>query len=168
MRRLCLSFSRCNIVFTAVLDIMQNWDRHTTRFSTFVTVSVLIVSILFPASLILFIPLHLSTLPSIPSVCVPLSDLADNLAMDDFTFQEQLLTPRLATAGVGGVSSPAAPLWSSSLVPTLPTMLALLLLCRHWPLHTRLWNVTNFLKVPVPDVKFSGSLNEAWRSKKNK
>uniref|UniRef100_A0A671X0W9 Glypican-3 n=1 Tax=Sparus aurata TaxID=8175 RepID=A0A671X0W9_SPAAU len=51
------------------------------------------------------------------------SDLADNLAMDDFTFQEQLLTPRLATAGVGGVSSPAAPLWSSSLVPTLPTML---------------------------------------------
>ncbi|XP_030252749.1 glypican-3 isoform X1 [Sparus aurata] len=59
------------------------------------------------------------------------SDLADNLAMDDFTFQEQLLTPRLATAGVGGVSSPAAPLWSSSLVPTLPTMLALLLLCRH-------------------------------------
>uniref|UniRef100_A0A3B4YL97 Glypican-3 n=1 Tax=Seriola lalandi dorsalis TaxID=1841481 RepID=A0A3B4YL97_SERLL len=33
--------------------------------------------------------------------------LADNLAMDDFTFQEQLLTPRLATAGIGGVSSPA-------------------------------------------------------------
>uniref|UniRef100_A0A3P8SJH5 Glypican-3 n=1 Tax=Amphiprion percula TaxID=161767 RepID=A0A3P8SJH5_AMPPE len=30
--------------------------------------------------------------------------LSDNLAMDDFTFQEQLLTPRLATAGVGGVS----------------------------------------------------------------
>ncbi|KAM8732468.1 glypican-3 [Acanthopagrus schlegelii] len=59
------------------------------------------------------------------------SDLADNLAMDDFTFQEQLLTPRLAPAGVGGVSSPAAPLWSSSLVPALPTMLALLLLCRH-------------------------------------
>lgn len=75
-------------------------------------------------------------LPSIPSICVPLSDLADNLAMDDFTFQEQLLTPRLAPAGVGGVSSPAAPLWSSSLVPALPTMLALLLLCRHWPLHT--------------------------------
>uniref|UniRef100_A0A3Q1K5S9 Glypican-3 n=1 Tax=Anabas testudineus TaxID=64144 RepID=A0A3Q1K5S9_ANATE len=38
------------------------------------------------------------------------ADLADNLAMDDFTFQEQLLTPRLSTGGVGGVSSPAAPL----------------------------------------------------------
>ncbi|XP_060904834.1 glypican-3 [Labrus mixtus] len=54
------------------------------------------------------------------------ADLADNLAMDDFTFQEQLLTPRLATAGVGGVSSPAAPLWRSSLVLTLPLTLALL------------------------------------------
>lgn len=61
------------------------------------------------------------------SLSVPLSDLADNLAMDDSTFQEQLLTPRLATAGVGGVSSPAAPLWSSY----LPVMLALLLLCHH-------------------------------------
>ncbi|XP_039976153.1 glypican-3 [Xiphias gladius] len=59
------------------------------------------------------------------------ADLADNLAMDDFTFQEQLLTPRLATTGVGGVSSPAAPLWRSYLVPTLPVTLALLLLCQH-------------------------------------
>ncbi|XP_029368808.1 glypican-3 [Echeneis naucrates] len=55
------------------------------------------------------------------------ADLADNLAMDDFTFQEQLLTPRLATAGVGGVSSPAPPLWRSHLVLTLPVTLALLL-----------------------------------------
>ena len=38
----------------------------------------------------------------------------------------------------------------------------------HCTLPSRLWNVTNFLKVPVPDVKFSGSLNEAWRSKKKK
>ncbi|GLD61904.1 glypican-3-like protein [Lates japonicus] len=59
------------------------------------------------------------------------ADLADNLAMDDFTFQEQLLTPRLATAGVGGVSSPAAPLWRSYLVPTFPVVLALLLVCHH-------------------------------------
>ncbi|KAM3613355.1 uncharacterized protein V6R79_024704 [Siganus canaliculatus] len=59
------------------------------------------------------------------------ADLADNLPMDDFTFQEQLLTPRLATAGVGGVSSPAAPLWTSKLVPTLPVMLVLLLLRHH-------------------------------------
>ncbi|XP_056238305.1 glypican-3 isoform X2 [Seriola aureovittata] len=59
------------------------------------------------------------------------ADLADNLAMDDFTFQEQLLTPRLATAGVGGVSSPAAPLWRNYLVPTLPMTLALILICHH-------------------------------------
>ncbi|XP_068570399.1 glypican-3 [Cebidichthys violaceus] len=59
------------------------------------------------------------------------ADLADNLAMDDFTFQEQLLTPRLATAGAGGASSPAAPLWRSRLVPTLPVVLALLLLRPH-------------------------------------
>lgn len=69
--------------------------------------------------------------PSPPSPSVSLSDLADNVAMDDFTFQEQLLTPRLATAGVGGATSPAAPLWRSCLVPTLPAALALLLLCRH-------------------------------------
>ncbi|XP_026186362.1 glypican-3 [Mastacembelus armatus] len=57
------------------------------------------------------------------------SDLADNLAMDDFTFQEQLLTPRLATAGVGGASSPAAPLWRSCMILTLSVTLALLLFC---------------------------------------
>ncbi|XP_031714005.1 glypican-3 isoform X2 [Anarrhichthys ocellatus] len=59
------------------------------------------------------------------------ADLADNLAMDDFIFQEQLLTPRLATAGAGGASSPAAPLWRSRLVPMLPVALALLLLRPH-------------------------------------
>ncbi|XP_072252298.1 glypican-3 [Leuresthes tenuis] len=59
------------------------------------------------------------------------ADLSDNLAMDDFTFQEQLLTPRLATAGAGGVSSPAAPLWRSYLVPVLPITFTLLLLCHH-------------------------------------
>ncbi|XP_034545991.1 glypican-3 [Notolabrus celidotus] len=59
------------------------------------------------------------------------ADLADNLAMDDFTFQEQLLTPRLATAGVGGVSSPAAPLWRSYLFLILPLTLSLLLPCPH-------------------------------------
>eukprot|EP00064_Thunnus_orientalis_P016303 superscaffoldBa00003198_g16367 len=96
---------------------------------------VLIVSILFPASLIFFIlspPLTIShPSPPSPSPTVPFSDLADNLAMDDFTFQEQLLTPRLATAGVGGVSSPAVPLLRSYLVLTLPVTLALLLLCHH-------------------------------------
>uniref|UniRef100_A0A667ZEF1 Glypican-3 n=1 Tax=Myripristis murdjan TaxID=586833 RepID=A0A667ZEF1_9TELE len=54
------------------------------------------------------------------------ADLADNLAMDDFTFQEQLLTPRLATAGVGGVSSPAPPLCGCYLVPALPLTLPLI------------------------------------------
>ncbi|KAM9741004.1 glypican-3 isoform 1-T2 [Menidia menidia] len=54
------------------------------------------------------------------------ADLSDNLAMDDFTFQEQLLTPRLATAGAGGISSPAAPLWRSYLFPVLPMMFTLL------------------------------------------
>ncbi|KAG7278077.1 hypothetical protein CRUP_029022 [Coryphaenoides rupestris] len=34
------------------------------------------------------------------------SDLADNLPMDDLNFHEQLLTPHLATAGIGGFSSP--------------------------------------------------------------
>lgn len=62
------------------------------------------------------------------SLCLP-SDLADNL--DDFTFQEQLLTPRLATAGMGGAPSPAAPLPRSGLVPVLPATLALLPLWRH-------------------------------------
>lgn len=60
-----------------------------------------------------------------------LSDLADNLVMDDFTFQEQLLTPRLATAGIGGASSPATQLWRSYLVPTLPVIVSILLFCRH-------------------------------------
>ncbi|KAM4586077.1 glypican-3 [Fundulus diaphanus] len=59
------------------------------------------------------------------------ADLADNLAMDDFTFQEQLLTPRLATGGMGGVPSPAAPLWRTSLVPALAATLAFLLLWHH-------------------------------------
>ncbi|XP_034037564.1 glypican-3 [Thalassophryne amazonica] len=59
------------------------------------------------------------------------ADLADNLAMEDFTFQEQLLTPRLATAGVGGASSPAALLRGSCSVPTLFVMHAVLLLCHH-------------------------------------
>lgn len=62
-----------------------------------------------------------------------LSDLADNLVMDDFTFQEQLLTPRLATAGIGSASSPAAQLRRSYLVPTLSAMASVLLFCRHWP-----------------------------------
>ncbi|XP_007554888.1 PREDICTED: glypican-3 [Poecilia mexicana] len=57
------------------------------------------------------------------------ADLDSNL--DDFTFQEQLLTPRLATTGMGGAPSPAAPLPRSSLVPVLPATLALLPLWRH-------------------------------------
>nr|XP_015805900.2 glypican-3 isoform X1 [Nothobranchius furzeri] len=59
------------------------------------------------------------------------ADLSDNLAMEDFTFQEQLLTPRLATAGVGGVASPAAPLWTGCLAPVLPTTFALFQLWHH-------------------------------------
>ncbi|XP_034079156.1 LOW QUALITY PROTEIN: glypican-3 [Gymnodraco acuticeps] len=59
------------------------------------------------------------------------ADLADNLAMEDFTFQEQLLTPGLASAGVGGASSPAAPLWRGSLIPAFPVTLLLLLLHHH-------------------------------------
>lgn len=97
--------------------------------------------------------------------------------MDDFTFQEQLLTPRLATAGVGGVSSPAAPLWRSYLVPTLPMMLALLLLCRHWPVHPHAPTPSfpqdsiqtverdSLFKVLVPSVNFSGPLTEEWTTK---
>lgn len=71
--------------------------------------------------------------PPLPSLCLPSSDLADNLAMDDFTFQEQLLTPRLATAGAGGAPFSAAPQRSSYLVPAVPLMLALLLLLSQWP-----------------------------------
>lgn len=37
-----------------------------------------------------------------------LLDLADNLAMDDLTFHELLLTPRLATDTHGGASVPGA------------------------------------------------------------
>uniref|UniRef100_A0A3B3C9H6 Glypican-3 n=1 Tax=Oryzias melastigma TaxID=30732 RepID=A0A3B3C9H6_ORYME len=59
------------------------------------------------------------------------ADLSDNLAMDDFAFQEQLLTPRLATGGVGGVSSPAASLKRSCLVSVHSVMVALLLVCHH-------------------------------------
>ncbi|XP_061582375.1 glypican-3 [Cololabis saira] len=60
-----------------------------------------------------------------------IADLSDNLAMDDFTFQEQLLTPRLATAGVGGVSSPAAPRRTSRPASLLLAALALLPSYRH-------------------------------------
>lgn len=74
--------------------------------------------------------------PPSPALSVSLLDLADNLAMDDFTFQEQLLTPRLATAGMGGVHSPAAPLQRTSLVPAMPATLALLLLWHHWRGHS--------------------------------
>uniref|UniRef100_A0A8C5I0M4 Glypican-3 n=1 Tax=Gouania willdenowi TaxID=441366 RepID=A0A8C5I0M4_GOUWI len=47
------------------------------------------------------------------------ADLSDNFVMDDFTFQEQLLTPRLATPGIGDASSPAAPLWRGFFNQTL-------------------------------------------------
>ncbi|KAM6953604.1 glypican-3 [Aplochiton taeniatus] len=59
------------------------------------------------------------------------ADLADNLAMDDFTFHEQLLTPRLATDGARGPSSSAVPLgrWSYQ-VQALPMALPLTLLLR--------------------------------------
>ncbi|KAL0973908.1 hypothetical protein UPYG_G00212810 [Umbra pygmaea] len=50
------------------------------------------------------------------------ADLADNLAMDDFTFHEQLLTPGLATDGARGVSSSVA-----LLSMALPMTLCLLL-----------------------------------------
>ncbi|XP_078810504.1 glypican-3 [Oryzias latipes] len=59
------------------------------------------------------------------------ADLSDNLAMDDFAFQEQLLTPRLATGGVGGVSSPAASLQRSCLVSVHFVTVALLLISHH-------------------------------------
>lgn len=110
--------------------------------------------------------------PSLPSPSVSLSDLADNLAMDDFTFQEQLLTPRLATAGVGGVSSPAAPLWRSYLVPALPVTLALLLLCHQWPVrsHAPITSLplgfnTNSVERDKLFLKFSSSSKEAWMTK---
>ncbi|KAM9835617.1 glypican-3 [Syngnathus typhle] len=59
------------------------------------------------------------------------ADLADNLAMDDFTFQEQLLTPRLATAGVGDVSSPGTALQSVYLVLMVVVSLCFFLLSQH-------------------------------------
>ncbi|XP_019739981.1 glypican-3 [Hippocampus comes] len=59
------------------------------------------------------------------------ADLADNLAMDDFTFQEQLLTPRLATAGVGHIPSPGTALESVYLVLMVSVGLCFLLLCHH-------------------------------------
>ncbi|XP_029963277.1 glypican-3 [Salarias fasciatus] len=59
------------------------------------------------------------------------ADLSDNLAVDDFTFQEQLLTPRLATGGVGGASSPAAPLRRSGPVLMGPAALTVVLLRLH-------------------------------------
>ncbi|KAM9794972.1 glypican-3 [Neosynchiropus ocellatus] len=57
------------------------------------------------------------------------ADLADNLAMDDFTFQEQLLTPKLATGGAGGVPSPAEPLWNSYLVLSVSVTLTFVQRC---------------------------------------
>ncbi|XP_054647871.1 glypican-3 [Dunckerocampus dactyliophorus] len=59
------------------------------------------------------------------------ADLADNLAMDDFTFQEQLLTPRLAPAGAGRIPSLGAAVWSSYLVLTLSLTLSFLLPRHH-------------------------------------
>lgn len=129
---------------------------------------VLTVSVLFPLPLPY---LSLFYLPSISPLSVSLSDLADNLAMDDFIFQEQLLTPRLATAGVGGVLSPAPPLWKSDLIPTFPVMLTLLLLCGHWPVNfarsphifpiqQKLRNGRNVFETSGPNVKFNGSLKE--------
>uniref|UniRef100_A0A8C7YXM2 Glypican-3 n=1 Tax=Oryzias sinensis TaxID=183150 RepID=A0A8C7YXM2_9TELE len=85
-------------------------------FSAFVRMFVLIVSVFSPPPLLSYFSfLHLS----------------DNLAMDDFAFQEQLLTPRLATGGVGGVSSPAASLQRSCLVSVHFVTVALLLICHH-------------------------------------
>ncbi|KAI9515769.1 hypothetical protein NQZ68_022123 [Dissostichus eleginoides] len=77
------------------------------------------------------IPGYLSPEDLAPQDYKSLPDLADNLAMEDFTFQEQLLTPGLASAGVGGASSPAAPLWRGSLIPAFPVTLLLLLLRHH-------------------------------------
>ncbi|XP_061757668.1 glypican-3 isoform X2 [Nerophis ophidion] len=59
------------------------------------------------------------------------ADLADNLAMDDFTFQEQLLTPPLSPAGSGGISSLGAAARSFNLVLTSSMTLSFFLLCRH-------------------------------------
>lgn len=81
-------------------------------------------------------PLSLPRLRSLLSVSIP--DLADNLPMDDFNFQEQLLTPRLATAGVGGASSAAPAVQGGWMLPTttMLMLLLLLLLCQHWLVHS--------------------------------
>ncbi|XP_070993865.1 glypican-3 [Oncorhynchus clarkii lewisi] len=56
------------------------------------------------------------------------ADLADNLAMDDFTFHDHLLTPQLTSDRAGGPSSSAAVLVLSHLDGALPLTLFLLLL----------------------------------------
>ncbi|CAL8356563.1 unnamed protein product [Merluccius merluccius] len=59
------------------------------------------------------------------------SDLADNLPMDDLNFHEQLLTPHLATAGVGGFSSASSTPSRWSLVLVLLLTLSLFLIGYH-------------------------------------
>ncbi|CAL8269630.1 unnamed protein product [Boreogadus saida] len=54
--------------------------------------------------------------------------LADNLPMDDLIFHEQLLTPHLAPAGVGGFSSASSPPWRWSLALVLLLTLSILLI----------------------------------------
>ncbi|CAL8331879.1 unnamed protein product [Gadus morhua 'NCC'] len=56
------------------------------------------------------------------------ADLADNLPMDDLIFHEQLLTPHLAPAGVGGFSSASSPPWRWSLALVLLLTLSVLLI----------------------------------------
>jgi hypothetical protein len=48
--------------------------------------------------------------------------------MDDLIFHEQLLTPHLAPAGVGGFSSASSPPWRWSLVLVLLLTLSILLI----------------------------------------
>ena len=75
--------------------------------------------------------LPLSFFPSLSlTYCLSLSlpDLSDNL--DDFTFHEQLLTPRLATDGAGANSSGPSQGWSY-LVAVVSLPLPLLLLGLH-------------------------------------
>ncbi|XP_072292260.1 glypican-3-like [Eucyclogobius newberryi] len=55
------------------------------------------------------------------------AEIADN--MDDFTFQEQLLTPRLAAGNVDGVSSNAT-VWNNA-PGSLVSVVALLGFCLH-------------------------------------
>lgn len=123
---LCNMWHLWSIVFTAVKAILQREDRFVPR-----------VLLLWPYfSCPCLFPLFFLSFFWLPVTYFSLSflsDLADNLVMDDFTFQEQLLTPRLATAGIGSASSPAAQLRRSYLVPTLSAMASVLLFCRHWP-----------------------------------